>query len=205
MKLDANTSKEKLKFHVSEEKPLYEGFFKVCEYLITHDRFDGEKITGIKREVFCRGPAVGTLLIDPNRREVVLIEQFRVGVAVTQQETPWLLELVAGIVEPGESPAEVAIRESQEEAGCEPSEVELIQEYWVSPGGSDEKFYLYYGLIDSSRVSKFGGLPAENEDIKVHVYSFEEAFYLLRSGMIRNAMTIIGLQWLMLNESQFVE
>ena len=203
MKPDANTSKDKLNFDISKTNSLYKGFFEVSEYSITHDRFDGGREVGVSREVFCRGAAVGSLLIDPKRREVVLIEQFRVGVAVTQQERPWLIELVAGIVESDENPAQVAMRESEEEAGCRPSKVELIQEYWVSPGGSDEKFYLYYGIVDSSEASEFGGLKSENEDIKVHVFSFEEAFYLLRAGMIRNAMTIVGLQWLMLNESQF--
>jgi ADP-ribose pyrophosphatase len=194
-----------LRYTIRAKKPVFEGFFKVWQLEIDHQLFAGGEHTGVIREVFMRGEAVGVLLVDPRQRQVVLVEQFRAGAAAAGADNPWLVELVAGIVEVGEQPEQVAARESMEEAGCEPVRLEPIYEYWVSPGGSDEKFYLFYGEVDAQQAEAFGGLVDEHEDIRVHKVSFEQAYRWLTEGRLNNAMTIIGIQWLMLNESQLIE
>ncbi len=205
MSQNANESVEPLQYSIRARHPVFEGFFKVWELDIEHQLFGGGVHSGVKREVFMRGEAVGVLLVDIKLRQLVLVEQFRAGAAAAGADNPWLIELVAGIVETGEQPEQVAERESQEEAGCTPVNLKPIYQYWVSPGGSDEKFYLFYGEVDASDADRFGGLEDEHEDIRVHTVSFEQAYNWLREGRLNNAMTIIGIQWLMLNESQLVE
>lgn len=190
-----------MKYVIKDNKAMFNGFFKVDALTLDYDCFEGGPLRNVVREVFMRGEAVGVLLVDIQRQQIILVEQFRAGAAAAKADNPWLLELVAGIVEPDESPEEVAGRESEEEAGCVPDKLLPLYEYWVSPGGSDEKFYLFCGLINAENVAQYGGLPDENEDIKVHTVSFEQAFNWLEQGRLNNAMTIIGVQWLMLNQS----
>ena len=177
----------------------YDGFFKVDAYKLKHELFAGHTSDEFVRELFERGEAAAVLLYDPIRNKVVLVEQFRIG-ALEDEVSPWLLELVAGIVEEGESPEEVASREAQEEAGCEVSDLEHITSYWVSPGGTSEKIHLYCAHIDSEGLGGIHGLADENEDILVHVVSCEEAFEAVACGRINNAATIIALQWLQLKQ-----
>ena len=145
---------------------------------------------------------VAVLPYDPVRRKVVLIEQFRVG-AIDDAGGPWLIESVAGVIEPGESTQEVAVREAEEEAGCRIRQLELISHYHVSPGAVGELCTSYCGLIDSDGVGGIHGLDDENEDIRVMVVDTETAFEWVREGKIRSSATIIALQWLELNQTRY--
>ena len=178
-------------------KTVYHGFFKVSELQIRHARFAGGNIT-IQRELLHRGDAVCVLLFDPRSRDVVLIEQFRIG-AVDKSPSPWLLELVAGMVEPGETAQDVAIREAVEEAGAIIKDLVPITRYSPSVGGCDEYVDLFCARVDAAALGGLHGLEAEGEDIKVHVIPLEEAIKLVAEGVIDNAGTIIALQWLQLN------
>lgn len=155
----------------------------------------------MQRELFVREPAVVMLPYDPVRDQVVCIEQFRIG-ALDMAYSPWLLELVAGIVEDGESPEQVARREAHEEAGLEVAALEFICRYQVSPGGSTEEVLLYCGRVDAAQAGGLHGLDSEHEDIGVHVLDFAAAEAALQAGEVRNAAGIIGLQWLLLNREQ---
>ena len=117
----------------------------------------------MQRELFRRNNCVGVLLYDPNRDEVVMLEQFRVG-AMLHTEQAWLLEIVAGGIEEGETPEQVAYREAEEEAGCTIEELMLISEFYTSPGGASEKLSLFCGKVDSTNVGGIYGLAEEVED-----------------------------------------
>ncbi len=184
-------------FEILEEKLVYDGFFQVKNITLRHKLFDGSWSMPLKRELFDRLPVAAVLPYDPLIDKVVLIEQFRVGPLRSQH--PWLLEIVAGISEEGESIEDLVRREAMEEAGLDILELIKAHEYWVSPGGSSEFISLYCGRVDASNAGGIHGLPDESEDIKVHVMSSQEAFQLLKEGKITNAATIIGLQWLELN------
>ncbi len=181
---------------------LFEKYFKLDEYSISHELFAGGESPVFTREVFERGSVVAVLPYDPLRRKVVLIEQFRVG-AIDDAGGPWLIESVAGVIEPGESTQEVAVREAEEEAGCRIRQLELISHYHVSPGAVSELCTSYCGLIDSDGVGGIHGLDDENEDIRVMVVDAETAFAWVREGKIRSSATIIALQWLELNQARF--
>jgi ADP-ribose pyrophosphatase len=187
------------------EKTLrYKGFFEIVHYRFRHRLFAGGWSGEIQREVFERGHAAAVLPYDPAADAVVLIEQFRIGALVAGLE-PWQIEIVAGIIEDGELPEDVARRESQEEAGVTIGTLLPIYRYMVSPGGASESVQVYCGRVDSKGLGGIHGLPEENEDIRVEVHSFAAAVAALDAGRITNAVTIIALQWLALNRGRLRE
>lgn len=179
----------------------YDGFFQIKTLTLQHKLFSGTMGKTLHRELFVRGAATCMLPYDPYRDQVVICEQFRVG-ALQDRNSPWLLELVAGINDPGELPAETAKREAQEEAGLLVKHLVPICEYYPSPGGSDEWITLICGMVESNGAEGVYGLAEEGEDIRVHVMPRQQAFELIASGHINNAASIIGLQWLQLNHAQ---
>lgn len=175
--------------------PLHQGFFKTTLYRLQHRLFRGGWSPEIDREIMDRGHAVVVLPYDPARDEIVMLEQFRVG-AIATSDTPWLIELVAGMTEAGESEAAVARRELQEEAGLSCDRLTYAMNYLSSPGGLTERIYIYMARVDASKASEFGGVASENEDIRVHRVPRKQALTLLDQGHIDNAATVIALQWL---------
>ena len=190
-----------MEFKVKKCESLYKGFFQFNKYHISNQLFAGGWSDIYTRELFERGHAAAILLFDQNRDQLVFVEQFRPGAMQTEQ-SPWLIELVAGMIEEGELPEEVVKRESIEESGSEVKRLVKMCEYLVSPGGTTERIWLYLGEIDSTKTAQFAGLDNENEDIKVHCISTQKAFDWLGSGKINNAMTIIAVQWLKLKLMQ---
>ena len=181
-----------------EKTTPYQGYFRVGVYRLRHKRFGGGWTDVMSRELFERGHATVVLPYDPARDIVVLIEQFRVG-AYAAGFAPWLIEVVAGIVEPGESPEEVARREAVEEAGCEITELEPMGTVLSSPGGCSEVLHLYCGRVDSEGVGGIHGLEHEHEDIRAFTLPLDAALERLARGEFNNASTVITLQWLALN------
>ncbi|WP_368911122.1 ADP-ribose diphosphatase [Proteus vulgaris] len=180
------------------QRDLYKGFFRMTEYRFKYRLFEGGWSEEVKREVFERGNAGVLLAYDPNRDEVVLIEQIRIP-AYETSETPWLLEVIAGMVEQGERPDEVVRREAQEEAGVKVGRCEPIVSYLSSPGGTSERMHVYVGEVDATTAKGIHGLESENEDIRVHVVSREQAYQWVEDGIIDNAASVIALQWLQLH------
>jgi ADP-ribose pyrophosphatase len=183
---------------ILEKIPVYEGYFRIDRYRLRHELFAGGMSAPISREVFERGHAVGVLPYDPVRDVVVLIEQFRVGAYAAGFE-PWLIEIVAGIIEDGETPEDVAKREALEEAGLTISELLPMRTYMVSPGGASESVHVSLGRVDSSTAGGIHGLNSEDEDIRVKAVPWAEARRLLDDGKICNALGLIALQWLALH------
>lgn len=180
----------------------YQGFFKMNEYSLQHKLFSGEQSKIFTREIFERGDAVVVMPYDAKLDKVLLIEQFRPG-ALRGDDSPWLLEFIAGMFDENETPIEVAIREAKEETNLTifPNDLVPIMQYLSSPGGMSERIHLYLAHFDSDQITDgaIHGLPEENEDILLHLVSLTQALELLTEGKITNAATIIGLQWLALN------
>jgi len=129
---------------------------------------------------------------------VVLLKQFRIG-AYAAGWNPWLIEIVAGIIEPGEKAEDVVRREAAEEAGLAVSEILPIAEYLPSPGGTSETTALFCGRVDAARAGGTHGLAEEGEDIEVSIHQGKDIEALVSSGRIRNAVSLIALQWFVLN------
>lgn len=182
-------------FEILDSETVYQGFFRLERYRLHHRLFAGGMSGPVQRELFERGHAAAVLLYDPQRDAVVLLEQFRIG-ALQAAGGPWLLEIVAGMIEDGESAAEVVRREAMEEAGARIQRLEFICDYLVSPGGTSETISLYCGLVDSDGLGGIHGLDEEQEDIRVTVVTFDQAWALWQQGQINSASPIIALQWL---------
>ena len=189
---------------VVEREACFRGFYQLDRLHLRHRLFAGGMGKLINRELFVRHDAVCVLPYDPQRDCVVLIEQFRIG-ALDKSANPWLIELVAGLIDKDEQPEEVARREAVEEAGLELVELWPLTQYYPSPGGSDERVHLYVGRCDSLGAGGVHGLEEEGEDIRVLVWSLDEALAALDDGRIDNAASIIALQWLALNRDKVRE
>lgn len=185
---------------ILESDSPFRGYFRIDRYRLRHRRHDGGWTGEIRREVFERGHAAAVVPYDPVRDEVVLLEQFRVG-ALAAGKAAWQIEIVAGIVEPGETPEDVARRETQEESGHELRHLIKLYHYLVSPGGTSETCHIYCGIVDSTDAGGTHGLDAEEEDIRVFAVPFDTAWGMVADGRIDNAPTLIGLQWLALNRA----
>lgn len=189
------------KVEIVERERAYDGYFKIDRWRLRHRLFDGGMSTEIRREVFERGHAVAVILYDPARDALVMIDQFRIG-AFSAGFNPWVTEIVAGIIDPGETAEAVARRETIEETGCTVAEMIPICHYLVSPGCSSETVRLFCARIDSDGVGGVFGLKDEGEDIRVSVVPLERALEDLAAGRINTSLGIIAVQWVALNRSK---
>ncbi|WP_394244044.1 ADP-ribose diphosphatase [Vibrio astriarenae] len=185
---------------IIEKSTLYSGFFSLVKYQFKHRLFEGGWSDVVVRELMERGHAAALLPYDPVRDEVVLIEQIRVG--ALEHDSPWQIEIVAGIIEQDEQADDVVVREAQEEAGIAVNQVKKLVSYYPSAGGCSEKLDVFIGQVDASTAEGVHGLASESEDIRVRVVSRCEAYQMVENGMIENGASIIALQWLQLNHQQ---
>lgn len=187
---------------ILERENCFNGFYRLDRLKIKHKLFSGKMGKTLTRELFVRPDAVCMLPYDPVLDKVIFVEQMRIG-AIEKSANPWMLELVAGLIDKeDEDPENVAYRESLEEANLEISALLPITRYYPSVGGSNEYIYLYLGRCDSSKAGGVHGLQEEGEDIRTHVWDFAEAVENLQKGLIQNAAGIIALQWLIINREQ---
>ena len=156
---------KKLKANILDTRAAYTGFFELRRLTIVHDRFDGGTIGPLVREVLHRGDVVAALLYDPSADKVVLVEQYRAGAHVAGV-SPWLIDIVAGRIEPGQTPLEAITREITEESGLTPDSMELIGTYLTAPHLSSEQVHIYCATVDASSAAGFHGLVHEGEDIR---------------------------------------
>ena len=182
---------------IQEEEELYRGFLGLKRYHLRHRLFAGGTSPPLVRERVESYRAASVLLYDPVSDQVVLIEQFRIG-ALEAGAGAWLLEVVGGIVDAGESAEEVARREALEEAGCRIQELLPISRFYVSPGYSSEQISLFCGRVDATGAGGIHGLEEEGEDIRVVVLPAEAALAELDGGRANSTSIVIALQWLAL-------
>lgn len=182
----------------------HDGFLRVENIELRHRLFSGGWSEVFLRELQLRAPAVGVLLFDPVRDELVLVRQFRIGL-FGEDSSSWPLEIVAGMVGQSEELEDVARRESSEESNCLPTDLVRICEYYNSPGATNEKITLFCGRVDSSNAGGVYGLNEEHEDIKVEILGYGKAIEMLEAGKINNAMTIVSLQWLQLHREALLK
>lgn len=186
---------DKARVQLIEKQAAFSGYFRIHRLRLRFPLYAGGMSREVVREVLERGRVAAVLLTDPDRDAVVLIEQFRPGPYAAGDE-PWMIEVVAGVIEGSESAEEMTRREAREEADCEISDLIPVMGFFTSPGASTEKVTLFCGRVDSSNAGGIHGLAEEGEDIRVMVMPVSEAIALLDQGRIANAKTIIALQWL---------
>jgi ADP-ribose pyrophosphatase len=185
-------------YEIVKREVLYDGVFRLVRNHIRYRLFDGDFSKVFTREVLERTSAAAVLPYDPYSDQVVLIEQFRPG-AIADPTSPWMTEIVAGVIENNETPEQVAIREAEEEAGCKIQALYHVNDYFASPSCITECLYLFLGKIDASTVGGIHGLDKESENIRAYALPADEAFEKVRAGYIKTSPAIITLQWLQLN------
>ena len=185
---------------VARETP-FKGFFQVDRLTLRHRLYRGGWSPLLKRELFMRRDAAAALPYDPQRGEILLVEQFRVG-ALQWRDSPWCLEMIAGIADKeGESAEDLIRREAVEEAGITLGEMEQIAHYMPSPGGSNERLRVFVARADLTGAGGVFGHEGEGEDIRALTLPVTEIPALLASGRVDNAASIIALQWMLLHRS----
>jgi ADP-ribose pyrophosphatase len=181
---------------ITEAKTVFERFLRVDTFRFRHRLYSGAWSPVRLYDVLRRGAAVGVAAYDPVRDSVVLVEQLRIG-ALLAEASAWQIEIPAGLVDAGEPPAAVAVREMREETGLALiGEPIPIQRYLPSPGGSDESVFLFCARIDASLAGGVHGRPDEGEDIRTVVKTVAEIETLLDAGLIENGHTLVALYWL---------
>ena len=175
---------------------LHHGRYHFDRYRVRYKTFAGTWSHEVEREMLNRGHTVSVLPYDPLLDQVVLIEQFRPGAFVAGDENPWLWEIVAGVIEKGEQPIEVAHRECEEETGLTPSDMLPIREFYCSPGAVTEYNRVFVGRVAAGAAAGLHGLQDEGEDIRVFTMPSTQAFEAIEQGKIRTTPALVSLAWL---------
>lgn len=178
------------------KETVFQGYFRVDKYTVTTPKFDGGRSNAFDREVFERGQVAACLPYDPRTDEVVLIEQFRMGAYANGDANPWLIEIVAGVIDEGETPEDVVRRECVEESGCSAGRLLPLGCLYATQGACTETISLYVAEIDSTTAQGIHGLDEEDEDIRVFTVPFDQAMAMLEDGRIRNMAAASALLWL---------
>ncbi len=173
---------------ILKTKVCHDSFFKLKKHTIQFNKFDGSKSQIHNLEVLVRRPTVAILLYDETRNSILLTEQFRVG-PLENGDNPWIYGIPAGIIDIGEDELKAAERELLEETGYRCAYIEKIGKFYLSPGGSNETTTLFFAKTQLN-TSGIHGKMEENEDIKTHVLSFDDACKMLKKG---NLSVITGL------------
>jgi len=191
-------------FTILGQSRAYDGFLKLDRYAVRQRRFDGTETPVLDREIVVAAECVGVLLYDPIQDAVVLVEQARLvpalmGLAAVQAE------IVAGRIEPGDSPIASVHREVLEETGCTIlGAPEPIATVLTSPGYNTERLHLYCARVDATVAGGFHGLAAEHEDIRVLVLPYAEFARWQAEGRITNLFTASAGLWLALHRDRLL-
>lgn len=181
-------------YTIKNEKTIYNGFLKILEANVTHDRFDKKDPIEATRECLERGDSIAVLIYEKDSDSFLFTRQFRYPSA--RRDQPWMIELVAGSIDDGEHPEASAKREVLEEIGFEIHDLKAITTYFPSPGGCSEQIHLFYTEVNAvQQIQPGGGKHSEKEDIELVRFSKNEAKKMLQTGDFNNSISIIALQW----------
>jgi ADP-ribose pyrophosphatase len=191
-----------MKHNIQKEEKVFDDFLKIYKAEVTHETFNTDKEITATRLALDRGNAIAVLLYEIDTDSFLFIRQYRYPSARRSQ--PWTVEIPAGAIDPNESAKEAAIREVKEEIGYQIDRLEFIVEYFPSPGMLSEQISIFYGEVTSNqKTSKGGGSVSEKEDIELVKISRREIRQKLESGFFNNSVSIISLQWYLLNKVSF--
>jgi nudix-type nucleoside diphosphatase (YffH/AdpP family) len=174
------------KVEVLSRRRLFDDFFKIDEAMVRFERFDGTMSEVVRRLVFERGDSAAVLVVHARRRTVCLVQQFRYP--AHDKGGGWLADVVAGMIEDGDTPEETAL---------EVTAIEPIATFFVSPGGTSERIFLFCAVVsDATRRTAGGGVASEHEDIRILEWPVEAFLAKIRAGEIQDAKTLIAGYWL---------
>jgi ADP-ribose pyrophosphatase len=184
------------KVSIEQKRYILDDFFKIEEAYLRFEQFNGKMSPLVRRLSLERGDSVAVLIFNHNTGKLIMVSQFRYP--TFQNKHGWTLEIIAGMVDPGEKPEETVRRELEEEIGLKIDKLEHISTFYLSPGGSSERIYLYHSEVsgNGAKYKETGGLIGHGEDVKAIEIPVEDALAKIRSGEIIDAKTIIAIYWL---------
>jgi ADP-ribose pyrophosphatase len=192
--MNLKTEQKMKKVEVQQKKRVFDDFFKIDEAVVRFELFNGQMSPAVRRLNFERGDAAAVLIFNKETQKIRLVNQFRYP--TYEKSGGWLIEIVAGMLDKDETPAECIRREVIEETGYQLDTLIPISTFYTTPGGSSERIFLYYAeVINSDRVSRGGGAETEHEDIQIVELSLPDLWKALDSGKIMDAKTLIALLW----------
>lgn len=181
-----------MKYRIESSQRILDDIFKVDESQVSFERFDGSMAGPVRCLRFVRGDSTAAIVFHRQSRRIILVQQFRYPAA------GWMIEATAGALRPDEPPESGVRREVEEETGYRVDRLVPIATFYVSPGGSTERVFLFYAEVGGADpMVDHGGIAAEHEDIRIVRIPLAEAQTLLATGDIVDAKTIIALQWLL--------
>jgi GDP-mannose pyrophosphatase NudK len=164
----------------------------------TYEKKDGSVHTQ-SREAYDRGNGATILLYDPHKKTVILTRQFRLPTFLNGNEDGMLIEACAGLLDK-DDPENCIRRETEEETGYRITDVRKVFEAYMSPGSVTEILYFFIAeYSDHMKVNEGGGVDHEEENIEVMELDMDRALVMVASGEIKDAKTIMLLQYLRLN------
>ena len=186
-----------------DKRQAYRGFFSVEEHKLSYKKFDGSQSEVVTRSALVSSEAVIVLPYDPVNDRVLLVEQFRTGPYVKGDANPWVLEPIAGLIDVGETPMEAGLREAKEEANLDIKHMELVARSYPSPGISTEFFHQYIGIVPlPESTDVIAGLKTECEDIRSHIFAYEQFSKMISTGSIKVGPAILLGLWLSNNRER---
>lgn len=200
MNITKQASYNKNDAQVTAREYLFRGFVQVEKISLRHRLFESDTYTPVlQRELIKRPEAAGVLIYDDQQQKVALIEQYRVG-ALDDTDSPWQLEIIAGVLDGNESPETCVRREALEESGCTIHELQHLFTFYPSAGACSELFHLYAAEAVLPTEGGIFGMPDEGENIQLHLINYAEISTLLVNGRLKNAPVIMALQWLQMRQ-----
>jgi ADP-ribose pyrophosphatase len=184
------------KVSIEKKRYILNDFFKIEEAHLRFELFNGKMSPSVRRLSLERGDSVAVLVFNQTTEKLILISQFRYP--TYKNNNGWIIEAIAGMVDPGETPEQSARREVQEETGLEIDDFDSIATFYPSPGGSSERIFLFYSEVsgEKAKYKDTGGLIGHGEDIKAVEITLDDALRKIKAGEIVDAKTIIGIYWL---------
>ncbi|MFV1451131.1 GDP-mannose pyrophosphatase NudK [Maribacter sp. HS] len=177
---------------------LSDNWYILNKYTYDYQKPDGSWETQ-EREAYDRGNGAAILLYNSKKKTVVLTRQFRMPTYVNGNKDGMMIEVCAGLLD-GDNPADCVRKETEEETGYKIKNVQKVFQTYMSPGSVTEELFLFVGEYDDSmKVSDGGGAEDETENIEVLELNFDEAITMVSKGEIKDAKTIMLLQYAKLN------
>lgn len=187
------------KYQIKKTEVLSDNWYTLKKVTVDYQKKDGNWDTQY-REVYDRGNGAAILLYDIRKATVILTKQFRLPTYLNGNKTGMLIEACAGVLD-NENPEACIIRETEEETGYRIHEVRKVFEAYMSPGAVTEILHFFVGEYDPSmKVSCGGGLDTEHEEIDIIEIPFEQAYLMIETGEIKDAKTIMLLQYAKINQ-----
>ncbi len=185
------------KVNIVETSILSDNWYVLKKIIFQYQQKDGSW-SNYTREAYDRGNGAVILLYNTSKRTVILTRQFRLPTYINGNETGMMIEACAGLLD-RDNPEDCIRKETEEETGYRLTDVKKVYEAYMSPGSVTEILYFFIGAYDDSmKVTEGGGLQDEQENIEVLEYSFQQALTMIQTGEIRDAKTIMLLQYLQL-------